>query len=336
MKMRTTHDSAASIGNTPLIRLRGPSDLTGCDIFGKAEYANPGGSVKDRTALGIVETAQAAGEIESGGLIVEGTAGNTGIGLAVVGNARGFRTVIVMPETQSQEKIETLRLYGAEVRLVPAAKFSSPNHYTKIAAQLAANARKDEPHGVLFANQFDNTANRDIHARTTGQEIWEQTAGDIDGFVAACGTGGTLAGVAQALREKHPGIKIALADPAGSALYKYYTTGKLESEGSSMTEGIGNSRITANLEGVTIDFPYSIPDTESLPIVFKLIKEEGLLLGGSSGVNVAGAIRLARELGPGHTIVTVLCDGGIRYRSRLFNPDYLKAKGLPCPDWRIN
>ncbi len=321
------------IGETPLIRLRRASKATGCEILGKAEFLNPGGSVKDRAALAIIQDAEQRGLLRPGGVVVEGTAGNTGIGLALVGNARGFRTVIVIPETQSPEKKDFLRLIGAEVREVPAVPYKNPENYVHVSRRLAEELARTEPNGAIWANQFDNTANRDGHYCTTGPEIWRQTGGKVDGFVCSVGTGGTLAGVAAALRERKPGVVIGLADPPGAALYSYYTTGELKAEGSSITEGIGQGRITANLEGLKIDRPYQIEDAESVAVVFELLKHEGLCLGASSGVNVAGAMRLARELGPGHTIVTILCDYGTRYTSKLFNPDFLRAKNLPVPDW---
>jgi len=321
------------IGNTPLLRLKAASEATGCEILGKAEFLNPGGSIKDRAALGIVRAAEDSGELRPGGTIVEGTAGNTGIGIAVVANALGYRTVIVMPETQSKEKIDTLHAYGAQVHLVPAVPYRNPENYVHVSRRLAEELAGKTQEGAIWANQFDNTANRDFHAKTTGPEIWEQTDGKVDGFVCAVGTGGTLAGVATALRGNKPEVKIAISDPAGSGLYNYYTNGELRVEGSSITEGIGNSRITANLEGIPLDHAFRIEDRESIPLVFKLLHDEGLLLGGSSGVNVAGAMRLARELGPGHVIVTVLCDSGLRYRAKLLNPDFLSEKGLPVPDW---
>ena len=330
-----TDNVLAAIGNTPLIKLRRASDETGCNIFGKAEFMNPGQSVKDRAALGIVEDAMRRGELRTGGTIVDGTAGNTGIGLAMVGNALGMKTVIVIPETQTQEKKDTLRLLGAELVEVPAVAYRNPNNYVKVAGRLAERLAKDNPNGAIFANQFDNVANRDAHFRTTGPEIWEQTGGQVDGFVCAVGTGGTLAGVAAALRARKPDIAIALADVPGAALYNYYAHGELKAEGSSITEGIGQGRITANLEGLSVDHAFLIPDTESVCIAFALLEEEGLALGLSSGVNVAGAIRLARLLGPGKTIVTILCDPATRYQSRLFNPDFLAAKGLPVPHWLL-
>ena len=323
----------AAIGNTPLIKLARASEETGCTILGKAEFMNPGQSVKDRAALAIVEDAMRRGELRTGGTIVDGTAGNTGIGLAMVGNTLGMKTVIVIPETQTQEKKDTLRLLGAELVEVPAVPYRNPNNYVKVAARLAARLARDNPNGAIFANQFDNVANRDAHVRTTGPEIWDQTKGEIDGFVCAVGTGGTLAGVAQALRARKPDVAIAIADIPGAALYKYFTNGELKAEGSSITEGIGQGRITANLEGLAVDHAFLIPDDESIGITFALLEEEGLALGLSSGVNVAGAIRLAKVLGPGKTIVTILCDPATRYQSRLFNPEFLAAKGLPVPRW---
>ncbi|AWU93873.1 cysteine synthase A [Azospirillum ramasamyi] len=322
-----------AIGNTPLIRLEGPSKATGCEILGKAEFLNPGGSVKDRAALAIVRDAEQRGLLRPGGTIVEGTAGNTGIGLALVGNALGYRTVIVMPETQSQEKKDMLRLIGADLRLVPAVPYSNPDNYVRYSGRLAEELAKTEPNGVVWANQFDNTANREGHRLTTGPEIWEQTGGRIDAFTCAVGSGGTLAGIALALKERNPNIRITLADPMGAALFSYYTKGELKSEGNSITEGIGQGRITANLEDAPIDDAVQIPDEEALPIVFDLIKTQGLVLGGSSGINIAAAMRVARDLGPGHTVVTILCDGGQRYQSKLFNPDFLREKNLPVPDW---
>ncbi|HDR29407.1 cysteine synthase A [Rhodovulum sp.] len=324
-------DLAGLIGNTPLLRLSGPSEATGCEILGKAEFMNPGQSVKDRAALWIIRDAVARGALRPGGTIVEGTAGNTGIGLALVGASMGFRTVIVIPETQSQEKKDMLRLAGADLVEVPAAPYSNPNNFVRYSARLAAHLAETEPNGAVWANQFDNVANRQAHAETTGPEIWAQTGGRVDGFICAVGSGGTLAGVAMALQPR--GVRIGLADPEGAALYSYYTTGALKSEGSSITEGIGQGRITANLEGLKPDFCCRVPDSEALPIVFDLLEKEGLCLGGSSGINVAGAMRMARAMGPGHTIVTVLCDYGTRYQSRLFNPDFLRGKGLPVPGW---
>jgi cysteine synthase A len=326
-------DFLDSIGQTPLIRLRKASEITGCEILGKAEFLNPGGSVKDRAALAIIEDAEAKGLIRPGGTIVEGTAGNTGIGLALVGNARGYRTVIVMPETQSQEKKDFIRLIGAELRLVSPAPYSDPGNYVHVSDRLAQELNRTEPNGAVWANQFDNTANREGHRRTTGPEIWADTGGRIDAFTCAVGTGGTIAGVAMALKERDPKVRIVVADPMGASLFSYYKTGKLQAEGSSITEGIGTSRITANLAGAPIDDAVQVRDEEALPVIFDLVKEEGLVLGGSSGINVAGAIQIARELGPGHRIVTILCDGGARYQSKLFNADFLKSKGLPVPSW---
>jgi len=322
-----------AIGNTPLIRLDRASAQTQCTILGKAEFMNPGQSVKDRAALFIIEDAVKNGQLRHGGIIVEGTAGNTGIGLALVGNAMGFRSVIVIPDTQSQEKKDVLRLCGAELIEVPAVPYANPNNYVKLSGRLAAQLAKTEAAGAVWANQFDNVANRDGHARTTGPEIWAQTNGKIDGFICAVGTGGTLAGVALALKQRNPGIKIGLADPKGAALYSYYTTGVLKAEGSSITEGIGQGRITKNLESLAVDFAYQIPDEEAVAVIFDLLAHEGLCLGGSSGINVAGAIRLARDLGPGHTIVTVLADYGTRYQSKLFNPAFLRERKLPAPRW---
>ncbi len=325
-----------AIGNTPLIRLKRASDETGCTILGKAEFMNPGQSVKDRAGLFIIEDAVKNGQLRPGGIIVEGTAGNTGIGLTVVANAMGFRTVIVIPETQSQEKKDTLRVLGAQLVEVPAVPYKNPNNYVKLSGRLAEQLAKSSPEGAIWANQFDNTANRDGHIATTAQEIWRDTGGKIDGFVSAVGTGGTLAGVGIGLKEHRADIKIAIADPPGAALYSYYTSGELKSEGGSITEGIGQGRITANLAGFAPDNAFQITDEESIPIVFDLLEHEGLCLGASSGVNVAGAIRLARELGPGRTIVTVLCDFGTRYQSKLFNPDFLRSKNLPVPGWLEN
>jgi cysteine synthase len=331
--MQTRNGIVEAIGNTPLIKLERVSAATGCTILGKAEFMNPGQSVKDRAALFIIEDAVKKGELRPGGIIVEGTAGNTGIGLALVGNAMGFRSVIVIPETQSREKKDTLRLCGAELIEVPAVPYSNPNNYVKVSGRLAAQLAKSEKNGAIWANQFDNVANRQGHVETTGPEIWRQTAGKIDGFTCAVGTGGTLAGVAIALKSFNKAVRIALSDPMGAALYSYYTTGTLKSEGSSITEGIGQGRITKNLEGAPIDTAYQIPDTEAVPIIFDLLEHEGLCLGGSSGINVAGALRLAKELGPGHTIVTILADYGTRYQSKLFNPDFLREKKLPVPQW---
>lgn len=331
--MRIAQDLAEAVGNTPLIRLKRASEETGCDIYGKAEFLNPGQSVKDRAALYIIRDAIAKGQLKPGGTIVEGTAGNTGIGLALVGASMGFRTVIVMPETQSQEKKDMIRLAGAQLVEVPAAPYKNPNNYVRYSERLAQALAKTEPNGVIWANQFDNVANRQAHVETTGPEIWDQTGGKVDGFICAVGSGGTLAGVAMALQPK--GVKIGLADPMGAALYSYYTTGEFKSEGGSITEGIGQGRITANLEGFKPDYAYQIPDEEALPVVFRLLEEEGLCMGGSSAVNIAGAMRMARDMGPGHTIVTVLCDYGSRYQSKLYNPEFLAEKGLPQPDWLI-
>src|SRR5690349_3777685 len=322
-----------AIGNTPLIRLRGPSQATGCDILGKAEFVNPGGSVKDRAGLYLILDAEQRGLLKPGGLIVEGTAGNTGIGLALVGNARGYRTLIVIPNTQSQEKKDMLRLCGAELREVPAVPYKDPNNYVHIAARTAKELEATEQHGVLYANQWDNHANRDGHTASTGPEIWEQTNGSIDGFTCAVGTGGTLAGVSAFLKHKNPNIVTAAADPMGASIYSWIKTGELKGQGSSISEGIGQGRVTGNLDGAPIDDAFLIPDTEMLPVVYALLQNEGLLLGGSSGINVAGAIRLARQLGPGKTIVTVLADSGARYQSKLYNPEFLRAKGLPPPPW---
>jgi cysteine synthase A len=321
------------VGNTPLIELKKASELTGCNVLGKAEFLNPGGSVKDRAAKYMILDAEERGEIEPGGLIVEGTAGNTGIGLALVGNARGYRCAIVIPKTQSREKKDMLRLCGADLREVPAVPYKDPNHYIHAAERLARELRESEPHGVLYANQWDNPSNRGGHYRSTGPEIWRQTGGRVDGFTCAIGTGGTLAGVSSFLKERNPAIRTVAADPMGAKMYAYIKRGVLEGEGSSITEGIGQGRVTGNVEGAPVDDAYRIPDEEALPIIFDLLSEEGLCLGGSSGINVAGAIRLARELGPGHTVVTVLCDYGTRYQSKLFNPTFLRAKGLPFPSW---
>jgi len=329
--MRISSDLADAIGKTPLMRLRKASEATGCEILGKCEFLNPGQSVKDRAALYIIRDAVARGVLKPGGTIVEGTAGNTGIGLALVGASMGFRTVIVIPETQSQEKKDMLRLAGAELVQVPAVPYRNPNNYVRYSGRLAEKLAQTEPNGAIWANQFDNVANRQAHIETTGPEIWDQTDGKVDGFICAVGSGGTLAGVALALQPK--GVKIGLADPEGAALHSFYTTGKLESPGTSITEGIGQGRITANLEGLKPDYSYRIPDAEALPIVFDLLTEEGMCLGGSSGINIAGAIRMARDMGPGHTIVTILCDYGNRYQSKLFNPAFLKEKGLPVPHW---
>jgi cysteine synthase A len=322
-----------TIGNTPLIRLARASAATGCEILGKAEFLNPGGSVKDRAAWGIVRDAERTGRLKPGGIIVEGTAGNTGIGLALVGRARGYRSVIVIPDTQSEEKKQMLRICGADLRQVPAVPYKDPNNYVHVSGRIAEELNRTDPHGAIWAQQFDNVANRQIHYETTGPEIWRQTDGKVDGFICAVGTGGTLAGAGSYLKEQNKDVVTGLADPMGAALYNYYKHGELKAEGSSITEGIGQGRITANLEGAPVDVPYQIPDEELVQVTFDLLDHEGLLLGGSSGINVAGAIRLARELGPGKVIVTVLCDGGERYASRLFNPAFLREKGLAVPSW---
>ena len=333
MSVRPARSVIDLIGDTPLLRLNKVSDETGCEILGKAEFMNPGGSVKDRAALGIIREAEASGALKPGGTIVEGTAGNTGIGLAMVGRALGYKVVIVFPRTQSREKADAIRLMGAELIEVDAVPYANPNHYARYSGTLAEELNKTEPNGAIWANQFDNTANRRAHAETTGPEIWAQTGGKVDGFVAAVGSGGTLAGVSDALKAKNADIKIALADPGGAALYGYYAHGELKAEGTSITEGIGQSRITGNLEGATIDEAFRITDEEALGILYDLVQEEGLCLGGSAGVNIAGAVRLARKMGPGHTIVTILCDHGSRYQSKLYNPDFLREKGLPVPPW---
>ncbi|MEM7545747.1 MAG: cysteine synthase A [Pseudomonadota bacterium] len=329
--MRLCKDLPDAIGNTPLIRLRRASEETGCEILGKAEFMNPGQSVKDRAALSIIQNAVKLGQLKPGGVIVEGTAGNTGIGLALVGAAMGFRTVIVIPETQSQEKKDMIRMAGAELVEVPAKPYRNPNNFVRYSERLAKALAETEPNGAIWANQFDNVANRQAHIDTTGPEIWEQTEGKVDGFICAVGSGGTLAGVATSLRSYNPDIKIGLADPMGAAIYSYYKHGELKAEGSSITEGIGQGRITKNLEGLEVDFPYQIPDGEAIPLAFQLLAEEGLCLGGSSGINVAGAIRMARDMGPGHRIVTILCDYGTRYQSQLFNAAFLQSKELPLP-----
>ena len=330
----TVHRSIVDlIGNTPLLRLKGASGETGCEILGKCEFLNPGQSVKDRPALGIVREAEAAGLLKPGGTIVEGTAGNTGIGLALVGKALGYRVVIVMPRTQSQEKKDAIRLLGAELIEVDAVPYANPNNYVRYSGRLAEELAASEPNGAIWANQFDNQANRRAHFSTTAQEIWQQTGGKLDGFICAVGSGGTLGGVSLALKEKNKKIQIGIADPGGAALYEYYKNGELKAEGTSITEGIGQGRITANLEGIEVDKAYRIHDDEALHILFRLVEEEGLCLGGSAGVNVAGAIRLAKDLGPGHTIVTILCDYGNRYQSKLYNPEFLRTKGLPVPPW---
>ena len=326
-------DFCALIGNTPLVRLRRASDITGCEVLGKCEFLNPGQSIKDRAALWIVRDAEARGELRPGGVIVEGTAGNTGIGLTLVGAARGYRCVIVVPETQSAEKLDTLRLYGAELHLAAALPYSNPGNYQHVSRRLAEEVAARQPNGAIWANQFDNTANRRAHYEGTGPEIWRQTEGRVDAFVSAIGTGGTIAGVGLALKERKAGVRIVLADPPGSAMYNWYDHGELKSEGSSITEGIGQGRITKNLEGAPIDAQYRIDDAEAIEVLFDLARDEGLVLGGSSGVNVAGAIRAARDLGPGHVVVTVLCDYGNRYRSKLYNPEFLREKGLPAPPW---
>ncbi|NDW47485.1 cysteine synthase A [Ruegeria sp. PrR005] len=329
--MRIARDLADAVGHTPLIRLRRVSEMTGCEILGKAEFMNPGQSVKDRAALFIIKDAIARGELKPGGTIVEGTAGNTGIGLALVGASMGFKTVIVIPETQSEEKKDMLRLAGAELVQVPAAPYRNPNNFVHYSRRLAEELNKSLPNGAVWANQFDNIANKQAHVETTGPEIWEQTGGKVDGFICAVGSGGTLAGVAEALQPK--GVKIGLADPMGAALYSFYTTGELAMEGGSITEGIGQVRITKNLEGFKPDFACQVPDAEALPYIFDLLRQEGLVMGGSTAINIAGAVRMAREMGPGHTIVTMLCDYGTRYQSKLFNPDFLREKNLPVPDW---
>ncbi len=331
--MSIARDLPDAVGNTPLIRLRRASEATGCEILGKAEFMNPGQSVKDRAALGIIRDAVERGRLRPGGTIVEGTAGNTGIGLALIGASMGFRTVIVIPETQSQEKKDMLSLAGADLVEVAAKPYADPDNYVRYSGRLAEALAKSEENGAVWANQFDNVANRRAHVETTAPEIWDQTGGSIDGFICAVGSGGTLAGVAEGLRARKSAIKIGLADPEGAALYSYFANGELRSEGSSITEGIGQGRITANLEGLEVDLPYRIPDAEALPVVFDLLSQEGLCLGASSGVNVAGAMRMARDLGPGHTIVTILCDYGTRYQSKLWNPEFLRSKGLPVPDW---
>jgi len=327
------NDFLETVGNTPLIKLRKASEQTGCNILAKAEFMNPGGSVKDRAAKAIVLDAEQQGQLKPGGVIVEGTAGNTGIGLALVGNSLGYRTVIVIPETQSQEKKDMLRLCGADLREVPAVPYRDENNYVKVSGRLAKEFAKTEENGAIWANQFDNVANRHGHYENTGPEIFEQCDGKVDAFICAVGTGGTLAGTGMALKERNPDIIIALADPLGAALHSFYTTGEFSSWGDSITEGIGQGRITANLENAPVDRSFQIPDEEALPICFDLLKEEGLCLGGSSGINVAGAIRLAKEIGPGKNIVTILCDSGIRYQTKLFNPEFLRKKNLPVPEW---
>ncbi len=331
--MKFAQDVTAAIGNTPLIKLRKASELTGCTILGKAEFMNPGQSVKDRAALFITKDAMSKGLLKPGGTIVEGTAGNTGIGIAMVADALGFKTVIVIPETQTQEKKDALRLLGAELVEVPAVPYRNPNNYVKYSGRLAERLNGEREGGAIWANQFDNVANRQAHIETTGPEIWEQTGGKVDGFICAAGSGGNVAGVGMALKERNKDIRIGLADPHGAALYSFYTTGELKAEGSSITEGIGQGRITANLQDAPIDFACRIGDEEAVRIVFDLLQEEGLCMGGSTGVNIAGAMALARELGPGHTIVTILCDYGTRYQSKLYNPDFLRSKNLPVPEW---
>ena len=331
--MRIRDGFVGTIGNTPLIRLRRASEETGCTILGKAEFLNPGGSVKDRAALYIIKDAEERGLLRPGGVIVEGTAGNTGIGLALVGNARGYRTVIVMPETQSQEKKDMLRLCGADLRLVPAVPYADPKNYVRYSGRLAAEIAGKEPSGAIWANQFDNLANRRGHYETTGPEIWQQTEGTVDGFVCSVGTGGTLSGVGIALRERNPDVKIYLSDCMGSGIYSWYARNEFKPEGNSITEGIGNNRETKNLAGFKPDGQFQITDAEMLPVLFSLVRDEGLVLGGSTGINVCGAIRLARLLGPGHTIVTILADSGTRYQSKLFNPVFLRERDLPVPEW---
>jgi len=331
--MNVYSDLPSAVGNTPLIKLKKASEITGCEIYGKAEFMNPGQSVKDRAALGIILQAIKAGNLQPGGTIVEGTAGNTGIGLALVGASLGFKTVIVIPETQSQEKKDMIRLAGAKLIEVPARPYKDPNNYVKYSARLAQKLAQTEPNGAIWANQFDNVANRDAHITSTAPEIWTQTEGKVDGFICSVGSGGTLAGVAYGLRDKNKDIKIGLADPDGAALFNFYANGELKSSGDSITEGIGQGRITANLEGLEVDMPYNIPDTEALPIIFDLLQDEGICMGGSTGINIAGAIRMAKDMGPGHTIVTILCDYGSRYQSKIFNPAFLKAMDLPVPAW---
>lgn len=331
--MHPGHSLIDLIGNTPLIHLKQASEATGCTILGKAEFLNPGGSVKDRTALGIIRQAEASGELKPGGTIVEGTAGNTGIGLTLIANTLGYKSVVVMPQSQSREKIDLLDLYGADLRLVPTTTYSDKNHYIHTAGRLATELNEKLEHGAVWAQQFDNTANRDIHYHGTGAEIWEQTQGQVDGFICAVGTGGTLAGVAQALKERNAAVQIGLADPQGSALYNFYSKGEMQSEGRSIAEGIGIGLMTQNLEGTEIDHPFQISDAEALPYIYDLLQHEGLCLGGSSAINIAGAVRLAKELGPGKTIVTMLCDYGDRYKSKLYNPAYLEQMNLPVPSW---
>ena len=331
--MHVASDLAQAIGNTPLIYLKGPSERTGCKIYGKAEFLNPGGSVKDRTALGIILDAEQRGQLKPGGFIVEGTAGNTGIGLTLIARALGYKSIVVMPQSQSREKIQMLDLIGADLFLVPATKFGDPDHYIKIAQKKAEKLAKTDPNGAIWARQFDNPANMEIHYRTTGAEIWQQTEGHIDAFICASRTGGTIAGVSNYLKEKNPNIKIGLADPKGSALHNHFNYGNLKTEGNSIAEGIGISIITENYRQAKVDMAYSISDSKALPFLFDLLKYEGLCMGGSSAINIAGAVRMARELGPGHTIVTILCDYGTRYQSTLFNPMFLQRRRLPVPDW---
>jgi cysteine synthase len=332
-KTEVKHDVLAAIGDTPLIRLKGPSELTGCEIFGKAEFMNPGQSVKDRAALFIIQEAIKEGRLDPGGVVVEGTAGNTGIGIALVGNALGLKSVIVIPDTQSQEKKDTLRLMGATLIEVPAVPYKDPNNYVKVSQRLAEQLAGSESGGAIWANQFDNTANREAHIQTTGPEIWRQTGGSVDGFVCSVGTGGTLAGVSMALKLRNPKVVTAVADPLGAAIYSWIKTGELNTHGNSITEGIGQGRVTRNLEGAPIDDAFEIPDEEALPWIFTLLEKEGLCLGGSTGINVAGAVRLAQQMGKGHVIVTILADYGTRYQSKLFNPDFLRSKNLPLPEW---
>jgi len=334
--MQIFSDLKNAIGKTPLIKLNRASEETGCEIYGKAEFMNPGQSVKDRAALGIIENAIKQGDLQPGGTIVEGTAGNTGIGLALVGSSMGFKTVVVIPNTQSQEKKDMIRLAGAKLVEVPALPYREKNNYIRYSQRLAEELAKTEPNGAIWANQFDNIANRNIHIETTANEIWEQTDGKVDGFICAVGTGGTLAGTACGLRERNKNIKIGLADPDGAALYNFYKSGELKSEGGSITEGIGQGRITKNLEGLIVDMPFNISDKVALPVLFSLLENEGLCLGGSSGINVAGAIKMAKELGPGHKIVTILCDPGARYQSKLYNTEFLREKGLPVPSWLMH
>lgn len=324
------------IGNTPLLYLRRVSEFTGCDIYGKAEFMNPGGSVKDRTALGIIRDAESRGELRAGGVIIEGTAGNTGIGLTLVGNALGYQSVIVMPQNASQEKIDQVEMLGAELILVPSASYGNPKHYIHTAKEVAEGRSKREPNGAIWAQQFDNPANKRVHYETTGPEIWAQTAGKVDGFICAVGTGGTLSGVAEALRERNPDVKIGLSDPQGSALYNHFQHGKLHAEGESIVEGIGVTFVPGNLEGLELDFAFQVEDEQALPYIYALLKDEGICVGGSSGINIGGAVALAKELGPGHTIVTVLCDAGSRYHSKLFNPEYLWKRKLPYPKWMVS